>query len=131
MREALQQEMAFLGALTSELKQLDRDLVKRYSSHAEACHLCMQFSRVHRTQDEWADVIGMNRSQFKQCISTGGKRVKNLPAEKEEELQKAAGNLALTQWRELYRNGELHCQQDKEAREAELLRELAHIRATA
>jgi hypothetical protein len=102
--------LALLGELTNELKELDAHLVAMCDTHPQAVRLCMDRSRVQRTQEDWADAINMNRSQFKQAISTNNKRTKNLPAEKEEDLQVAAGNLAISQWRKLYRMGMLNCQ---------------------
>lgn len=124
-----QRELALLGELTNELKEIEPRFVAMCDSHPQAVRLCMDKSRVKRTQDDWADVIGMNRSQFKQCISTSKERTKNLPAEREEQLQMAAGNLAISQWRKMYRMGLLNCQRSKEDRKAELLAELAKLDA--
>lgn len=127
MTTPLQQELRLLGELTNELKRLDDKLVARYSTHSQAVRLCLDKSRVHRSLDDWADIIGMNRSQFKQCISRDP--TKHLPATAEEELQKVAGNTAIAQWRELYRNNGLVCQDPKAQEEAELIERLATIRA--
>lgn len=125
----MQHELNLLAEMTFELKRLDEKLVARCDSYARACRLCIEQARVTRPQEEWADLIKMNRSQFKQALEIKRTRNKNIPAEKEEELQLAAGNLAISQWRDLYRSRRLDHQRTVEEREAELLKQLAQVRS--
>lgn len=129
MQDALQQELRLLGELKHELEEIDEMLVRQCDSAQRAYRLCMEKGRVSMSQDDWADTIGMNRSQFKQAISTNPHINKHMPAEAEERLQLFAGNLVMRQWRDLYRAGKLNCQRRPEDRIAQLKAELAREEA--
>ena len=129
MSNQIQRDLALLGELTNELKELDSRLVSMCDTPQRAYRLCMDSAKVRRSQDDWAALVGMNRSQFKQAVSDTLKQRKHMPAEAEEELQLAAGNLAVSQWRDLYRKRLLNYQRSKESRRAELLAELQALEA--
>lgn len=127
--EMLQQELGYLSYLTNKLVELDEMLVKQCDSPQRAYRLVMENARVQMSQEDWAGSIGMNTSQFKQCISLNPNIRKNMPPEAEEKLQRLAGNLAMRQWRDLYREGQLNCQRRPQDRIAQLEAELARERA--
>ena len=110
MSNQLQQELALLGELTNELRELDARLVARCESMPRAYRLCMDRAKPQRTQDQWAELLGLKPSHFKQMLSTNPERKKYMPAEKEEDLMLIAGNKAPEQWRRLYRSRMLDCQ---------------------
>jgi hypothetical protein len=126
--EQLQGELALLGQVTHELRELDARLVAQCDTEQRAFHLCVDQSTVYRSQASIADLLGMQKGDFNCALNADiNDRPKYLSRTRQIQLQKICGNRAIDQWADLYEKGLLACQKSKEARRAELLRELKEI----
>ena len=123
-----QYEMPVLGDCSYELKALPYQDVARCSTFEEAVHLCIRRSIVWRTQDTWAELLGVSKSYFNQVINGGSPdKPRHMGHPLRSKLQRLAGNTAITQWEDLELKGQLICQINANSREAQLRAELAEI----
>ena len=126
--EQLQKELALLGEVTRELRELDARLVACCDTEQRAFHLCIDKSTVYRSQGNIADLIGMCKSDLNCALNADiNHRPKYLSRTRQIKLQQICGNRAIDQWASLYEKGLLNCQKSKESRKEELLRELRAI----
>lgn len=123
-----QYEIPVLADCSYAIRELPYQEVANQSTFEEAVYLCMRRSIVFRTQDTWAELLGVSKSYFNQVIHGGTeKQPRHMGWKLESKLQRLAGNKAITQWRDLELSGQLRCQLHADQREAELKAELDEI----
>lgn len=86
-----------------------------------AVQTCIRLSRIKRTQNDLAHLVGMNPTQFSKCINGPF----HLPGDVIAKVESACGNTAITQWLALQHNATLKV----ESPEERLIRENAELRA--
>lgn len=132
MNTPLQRDLAILGGLTNELKELDAKLVAACDTMPQAYQVCMSRARVQYSYDDWAEQVGLTTSHFKQIVSTNkNKAARYMPPEAENRLMQVSGNLCPEQWRKMERMGLLNCQRQPIDEVAELERQLAEAKQRA
>ena len=138
MSKQVQTEMQLMGQIDLEIRDLPAEQVAHCSHWAQAIRLCMDRSRVRRTQDSWAELLGMTRGALNTILNsdTAAKREgreRYLSIDLATDIQVLAGNRAIEQYMSMRRQGLLNCQRPVMG-EIELLEEqlrLARIRASA
>lgn len=126
MTTQLQNEIALLGELTSELKELDARLVAKCDTEQAAFRLCRSQSRVHYTDEALADLMGVSRGTLNQLLNSDqNKRVRHMGRALQNRLQQACGNRAIDQWGDLELKGMLDCQRTAQDEIATLKARLA------
>lgn len=126
-----QYEMPIYGDVSGEIIDVPWDLVAICPTKADAYRLCMNHSRVKRSDGNWADLLGLTAGHLSQILNQRTNTPKYMPPDAEVELIRISGNRAVTQWLELAAKGQLRKEKSKEDRERELLEELARIRQSA
>lgn len=116
-----QLELPVLGDCSYSVRELPKDEVAMCSTIFEAYRLCMRRSIVWRSQETWAELLGMTKGAFNQVLNGGSSdRKRHMPDSVRRNLQKLAGNKAINQWEDLELSGELHCQRSIEEQEAQI-----------
>lgn len=127
-----QMELAVLADCSFEIKDLPYKDVARCSTIHEAFHLCKTNSIVWRSEDTWAELLGVSKGYFNQVLNGGSpNKPRHMGWDIRSGLQKLAGNRAIVQWEDLELKGQLFCQLNTKTREQELLEELAELRQQA
>ncbi len=128
----MQQEMCLLGDVKGEVREVDWRLVRQCRTEQAAMRLCVQLSRVRRTQECLAKVLGLRtRSTLNTILNSDyNKRPRHMSRKMQADLQVACGNRAIDQWASLYERGGLAHQQTEQQRINELRQELAALESS-
>lgn len=102
---------------------VDWPLIARCNDEIEALQLCVQLSRYK--YEVLAEKLGIDRGHFTRIMQGQG----HLPARKRTQLMSLCGNLAPMQYDCLRFGFRLREDEDLDAREAELTKELALVKA--
>lgn len=128
----MQSELRLIGEIDGEIRELPWQHVAMCDTEQAAARLCVNQARVYRSQENLADLMEMSVGAFNTILNSDRtNRVRYFGRKREKILQRLCGNSAIDQWAELFEKGMLNCQKSKADREAELLRALAEIRASA
>jgi len=128
----MQRELGLLANSTPPVRRADPNLVRQCKNEQDAYKLCLSLSPVYRTQGDIADILGISRTQFNKALNADSRgRRQSLMITAIVDLQRLCCNTAVRQWEDMYAEGLLDCQRKPEDREAELLAELAELRASA
>lgn len=127
----MQGELRLIGEINSQRVDVPWDEVALCNTVQQAYWLCMKHSRVKRTQDNWADLLGFkSRGALNNVLNSDQtKCVRHLGRIREIQLQQLACNNAIEQWADLYQKGMLNCQKTLDDEEQAVLQRLAEIRA--
>lgn len=132
MSNELQQDLALLGELTNELRELDARLVSMCDTEQSAFRLCINQSKVYRTHAQLAELLGMSEGALTTVLNSDrGKRKRKLSRTEQEELQRVCQNTAIDQWATLYRTGMLNCQRTHAQQLAEAKALVARLESAA
>jgi len=124
-----QYELGVMSSVKADVLDVPWDLVALCATKPDAYRLTMNYSKVKRSDCNWADLLGLTKGHLSQILNSRPEARKYMPPECEVELMRLAGNRAICQWLELAAKGQLRHQSSN--REQELLDELAQIRANA
>ncbi len=126
----LQRELPLLGCITAHMMDLPAGHVAQQPTFQAALRLSINRSRVAYDNGTLADLIGIDRSSF-QCMLNADQsdRYRAFPPEKLYLLEREIGNNGPSQWLEMCKKGLLDCQKSVDDKEAELLEQLAALRA--
>lgn len=129
----MQRELRLLGEINTQRVDVPWDEVSMCETVQQAYWLCMKHSRVKRTQDNWADLLGFkSRGALNNVLNSDQtKLVRHLGRVREIELQRLACNNAIEQWADLYQKGMLNCQKSKDDEIQQLEQRLQQLRASA
>ncbi|WP_421722399.1 hypothetical protein [Alloalcanivorax xenomutans] len=125
-----QRTMPLLGVVNAETADIDPVAVAGCSHWAQAFRLCLRQSRVKRDQRSWADLLGMSVGTLNTLLNADhhtkrGARVRHLDMDLVVEIEELAGNNAISQYQQMRKARQLHCQRGQVSPE----QELAELRA--
>lgn len=124
----MQRELNLMGEISSEIKDVDLTLVRLCKTEQAAMRLCINKSRVFRTQRDLAALLDMSVGTLNTILNSDhGDRKRHMSRVGQINLQKLCGNRAIDQWAEMYGRGLLNHQETVEQRKAELRAELARL----
>lgn len=108
----MQFEMPLMQDVSARaLVSLPDDLVSRCNHQHEAVSLCMRNARIKRTIENWADMLGTSKGTLSLLLNGGSRdRKRYFPPEMIEQIQREAGNRAVSQWWRLLGEGMLYRQ---------------------
>lgn len=97
---------------TMDVIDLPASLVAICRNFTEALQLCIRESRVKRTHQEWGELLGMAKGTFSQIINRNERtqRVRYLDGDRINQVQRLAGNRAISQWLDMDLHGQLNHQ---------------------
>ena len=120
------------GLSTGEVRDLPADLVAKCRNWQQAVALCVNSSRVKRTQRSWADLMGVSAGTWNTILNSDrAGRERHLPLDWVPEIQNLAGNRAIEQYLTMRRLGLLDCQRSVEDEKAALRLRLAQLEGQA
>jgi len=120
----------FGGVSHGEVRDLPSDLVAKCRNWQQAVALCMNSSRVRRTQRNWADLLGVSAGTLNTILNSDkAERERHLPLDWIPEIENMAGNRAIEQYLEMRRLGMLDCQRSVEDEKSALRTRLAQLEA--
>lgn len=124
-----QMNIPMMAAIHPDIQAAPEHLVSLCDTKADAYRLTMNLSRVKRSDATWAELLGLSRGYLSQILNPRTNSPKYMPPKAEVELVRLAGNTAFCQWVIMSAKGQLNSQKTDAQREAELLQELAAIKA--
>ena len=112
-----------MGAVEGGLDTVETSQIARLEHFTEALSLCIQISRVKRTDSNLAVSAGIHPAQF--CRIRKGKA--HLPPEKIHVIERLCGNTAMNQWLALQHGAQLKFEtpEEKIARLEKQIKEMA------
>lgn len=111
------------GMVNGSITQVDESQLKAASTFKDALKLCIQLSRVKRTQQDLALQAGVNACQFSKVLRGDF----HLPGDAIPRIERLCGNSAMTQWLALQHGATLHV----ETLEEKIIRLEAELSARA
>lgn len=87
-------DLRLMGAIWGGIEPVDDDLLALCGSFSDALKLCIQLSKVKRTDANLALEAGIHPAQF--CRIRQGKA--HLPGDALPAIERLCGNTAMTQW---------------------------------
>jgi plasmid maintenance system antidote protein VapI len=113
-----------MGAMNCEVSPVPEGEMRAATDFKSSLALCIRLSRVRRTQNDLAGLVGINATQFSKIMNGAF----HLPTDKIPVIEKLCGNTAITQWLASQHGAELKFETlaEKVVRlEAELARKVA------
>lgn len=124
----MQQEMALMGCVSSQLIELQGEAIQACDSEQSAMRLCVNRAIPFRKQADIAELLDIPRAIFNRMLNAGHHdQPRYMPRVMQVKLQQICGNRAIDQWADLYAKGMLNCQRTVLDRKAELLAELKRL----
>lgn len=128
----MQQQFAMMGVMHGGEAEVDDRLVAQCDTEQAAYRLCITCSKVHRSQESIAELMGMSKGAFNAILNSDyAERKRYMGRTQQILLEQICQNTVVSQWDRLYRKGLLNCQRSKEDRAAELRAELARLEGVA
>jgi plasmid maintenance system antidote protein VapI len=93
-----------MGAMNGEVSTVAEGEMRAATDFKSALALCIRLSRVRRTQNDLAGLVGINATQFSKIMNGAF----HLPTDKIPVIEKLCGNTAITQWLASQHGAQLH-----------------------
>lgn len=126
----MQKSLQLMGCISSEVREMPYEEIAHLPTEQAAFRYCVRYARVHRSQANIADYLGINTGDLNCMLNADqNQRPKYMSRTRQIALQKLCGNKAIDQWAELYEKGLLVCQKSVDQRLKELEAERAQLLA--
>lgn len=127
----MQKSLPLIGCINNEVREMPYEEIAQLSTEQAAFRYCIRYARVHRTQANIADLLGVSTGDLNCMLNADqNNRPKYMSRTRQIELQRICGNTAIDQWADLYTKGLLVCQKSVDQRLAELEAERAQLLGT-
>lgn len=127
----MQKSLPLIGCINNEVREMPYEEIAQLSTEQAAFRYCIRYARVHRTQANIADLLGVSTGDLNCMLNADqNNRPKYMSRTRQIKLQKICGNKAIDQWAELFEKGLLVCQKSVDQRLAELEAERAQLLGT-
>lgn len=125
-----QREMPLLQEVAKPVLLPESD-IRLCTTFRDSLGLCIQRSRVRRTQNDLAGLAGIHATQFSKIIHGAKGQDWNLPGDAIEKIETACGNLAMTQYLASKHDGRIVLETPEQRRIRELEERLAKYEVAA